>query len=317
MFQGMEYAYEVYKTRSFSKAAKNLFISQPSLSATVKRIEQKIGYPIFDRSTKPLGVTEYGEHYIQAIEKILEIEKNFENYINDHGELKTGKLTLGGTNLFSSLILPPLISRFGQLYPNIKVELIEENTTKLAEYLQKGDIDLVLDYTLLDPDIFEQEAYLKEHLLLAVPKSYAINDVLKPQQLSIRQISDGSYLKPEIPAIDLNAFSNAPFVLLKPENDTRERAMKICQKQSFSPNMVLELDQQMTSYNITCSGIGISFISDTLVRRVPEHPNVVYYKLKETNAGRDVSFYWKKGRYMSLAMKKFLEISNTQKENAF
>ena len=56
MFQGMEYVYEVYKERSFSKAAANLFISQPSLSANVKRIEKKIGYPIFDRSTKPLGL---------------------------------------------------------------------------------------------------------------------------------------------------------------------------------------------------------------------------------------------------------------------
>ena len=51
MFQGMEYIYTVYKEKSFSKAAKKLFISQPSLSATVKRIEKKIGAPIFDRST--------------------------------------------------------------------------------------------------------------------------------------------------------------------------------------------------------------------------------------------------------------------------
>ena len=55
MFQGMEYVYEVYKEKSFSKAAANLFISQPSLSANVKRVENRIGYPIFDRSTKPLN----------------------------------------------------------------------------------------------------------------------------------------------------------------------------------------------------------------------------------------------------------------------
>ena len=67
MFQGMEYIYTVYKEKSFSKAAKKLFISQPSLSATVKRIEKKIGAPIFDRSTKPLTLTECGEKYIQYI----------------------------------------------------------------------------------------------------------------------------------------------------------------------------------------------------------------------------------------------------------
>ena len=51
MFRGMEYVYEVYKEKSFSKAAKNLFISQPSLSANIRRVEEKIGYPIFDRSS--------------------------------------------------------------------------------------------------------------------------------------------------------------------------------------------------------------------------------------------------------------------------
>ncbi len=80
MFQGMKYVYEVYKEKSFSKAAASLFISQPSLSANVKRIENRIGSPIFDRSTKPLQLTEVGEHYIQAIEKIMDIENNLENY---------------------------------------------------------------------------------------------------------------------------------------------------------------------------------------------------------------------------------------------
>ena len=60
MFQGMEYVYEVYLEKSFSKAAEKLFISQPSLSANVKRVEHHIGYPIFDRSTKPLSLTECG-----------------------------------------------------------------------------------------------------------------------------------------------------------------------------------------------------------------------------------------------------------------
>ena len=53
MFQGMHYIYEVYKERSFSKAAQNLYISQPSLSAAVKKIENRIGAPLFDRSTAP------------------------------------------------------------------------------------------------------------------------------------------------------------------------------------------------------------------------------------------------------------------------
>ena len=67
MFTGIEYVYEVYKERSFSKAANNLYISQPSLSGTIKRIEKEIGYEIFDRSTKPIGLTEIGMKYIKTM----------------------------------------------------------------------------------------------------------------------------------------------------------------------------------------------------------------------------------------------------------
>ncbi len=307
MFHGMEYVYEVYRTKSFSKAARNLFISQPSLSATIKKTEEKIGYPIFDRSTKPLGVTECGMKYIHAIEQILTIEKEFENYIQDIGELKRGHLVLGGSNLFSSWVLPPLIGKFVHKYPGIKVELVEENTAKLADLLKNGDIDLVLDNCILNPDIFEHSVFLKEHLLLAVPRDFPVNNRLREYQISVEQIREGAYLKKEVPCVPLHDFSEEPFILLKQENDTRERASQICDEQKLVPNAVFELDQQMTSYNITCSGMGISFISDTLITRVSSHPEVVYYKLHESKAAREVSFYWKKGRYMSLAMREFLK----------
>ena len=61
MFTGKKYIYEVYKEKSFSKAAQNLYISQPSLSARIKKIEDQIGVPLFDRSTSPLKLTEIGE----------------------------------------------------------------------------------------------------------------------------------------------------------------------------------------------------------------------------------------------------------------
>ena len=66
MFSGMNYVYEVYKEQSFSKAAENLYISQPALSSMIKKIETKIGMPLFDRSTSPIQLTECGKKYIKT-----------------------------------------------------------------------------------------------------------------------------------------------------------------------------------------------------------------------------------------------------------
>lgn len=68
MFNHMDYVYSVYKERSFSKAAEALHISQPSLSATIQKIEEQVGAPIFDRSTRPISLTLFGAAYIQSIE---------------------------------------------------------------------------------------------------------------------------------------------------------------------------------------------------------------------------------------------------------
>ena len=141
MFQGMRYVYEVYKEMSFSKAARNLFISQPSLSAAVKKEEAQIGFPIFDRSSNPIQLTDLGKEYIRSIEIIMDVENGFQNYINDMRELKSGSLSIGGTNLFTSYVLPPLISRFNEQYPQVHLNLMEATTSELTERLFSGSLD--------------------------------------------------------------------------------------------------------------------------------------------------------------------------------
>lgn len=309
MFQGMEYVYEVYLEKSFSKAAEKLFISQPSLSANVKRVEHHIGYPIFDRSTKPLSLTECGVQYIKAVEKIKSIQNEFEGFANDWGDLKKGTLTLGGSNLFSSWILPSLIADFARRYPLIQISLVEENTANLARMLRHGQLDLMLDSSVLDATIYGYRKFQEEHLILAVPGAFPINNTLRSYQLPVEDILSKKFLEESCPPVPLTRFKSEPFIMLKPENDTGKRARMICQNNLFEPNIILEMDQQMTSYNITCSGMGISFIGDIMLSKVPLTSDVVYYKLPAGESSRDIRFYWKNGRYQTRAMEEFLKMA--------
>lgn len=309
MFQGMEYVYEVYQEKSFTKAAQKLFVSQPSLSATIKRVEKKIGYPIFDRSTKPLHLTECGEKYIQAVEKILAAQNEFTDFVNDWGGLKTGSLILGGSSLFSSWIFPQLMGKFIARYPFVKLVLMEENTAELEKMLQNGSVDLILDNCRLSPENFDSCIYQEENLLLAVPGDFPINHRLSEYQILAKDIRSGVFLEKQIPAVPLQYFQDEPFIMLKPENDTAKRAIDICRAQQFEPNVLFELDQQQTAYYITSQGLGISFISDTLIARAADNTKIVYYRLNEDTSRRYLYFYWKKGRYMSRPMEEFLKIA--------
>ena len=86
MFKNKEYVLAVYKEQSFVKAAKKLFVSQPSLSSSIKRIEQKVGSPIFDRSNSPITLTEVGEKYIEyALSKTDKLSVTYDNLVYTDG----------------------------------------------------------------------------------------------------------------------------------------------------------------------------------------------------------------------------------------
>lgn len=254
MFRGMEYVHAVYQEKSISRAAERLCISQPSLSANIKRIEGKVGYPLFDRSTKPLSLTECGEKYIQSIEKIMAVENEFADYVNDWGDLKTGSLVLGGSSLFASWVLPGLIGRFSARYPKVHVELVEESTAELARLLQQGRIDMMLDNCKLDPKLFDHAVYREETLFLAVPYKFPAIREASPYIVSREMIVTGGWKDESVKSVPLKLFAQEPFVMLKPENDTRKRAVEILQTAGITPDISLELDQQLTSYHVVCSG---------------------------------------------------------------
>lgn len=310
MFTWKKYVYEVYKEKSFSKAAQNLYISQPSLSARIKKIERELGVPLFDRSTSPLGLTDSGKAYIDAAKKIFQIEQDFENYINNLNALKTGRLSVGASNLFAAYVLPPLITRFKERFPDIGIQLTEGNTVQLESMLSNNSLDFVIDNYHYDSSLYNKELYCHENILLAVPKQLPVNDTLSAYQLSYADIKEHHYLNPDHPAAPLGAFREVPFIMLKSGNDTRLRGDRLCSLAGFHPQIILELNQQATAYMAASTQLGATFISDILVAQLPVFENLVYYKLGGEAANRDVFFYYKKSKYKTRVMEEFLRIMN-------
>ena len=269
MFVWKKYVYEVYKERSFTKAAQNLYISQPSLSARIKKIEEIIGEPLFDRSTTPLQLTEVGKVYIEAAEEITQIEQRVENYINDLAGLKTGNLAVGASTLFAAYVVPSLITQFNQKFPDVHIQLIEGNTAELEEMLGSNALDFVIDNYHYDSILYNKELYCEENILLAVPKHFAVNEELGMYQLSYKNIKNKNYLNQKYPAVPLGRFADLPFIMLTQGNDTRTRGDRLCRNVGFKPNIVLEFNQQSTAYMASSTQLGATFISDILVSQLP------------------------------------------------
>lgn len=316
MLNEMKYVYEVYKEKSFSKAAKKLFISQPALSNMVRKAEKEMGAPIFDRSTIPLTVTKEGAYYIRTVEKILFLERNLERYFQDIAGLQGGTLALGGASYFCSFVYPDLIARFQTKYPQVTIDLTEGNTRELKAGLENESLDLVLE-TAMEKDDTSIKRYLfrKENLILAVPESFPVNRKLQPYRLSRQEILSKSFLKPEVEAVPLKEFKDVPFITMKQGNDMYKRGAKMCRNGGFTMKTVMMVDQVLTSLNIVSNGVGAMFVRSDIVQWRPEDPRLVYYKLDDPLSEREITFSVKRGRYVTAAMREFMRLAGIRSDD--
>ncbi len=303
-----DYILEVYKERSFSAAAKNLYITQPALSAAVKKAENEEGIIIFDRSTSPITLTPEGKVYIDYLQKAVRLRDETRTKLTDMTELKVGKIRVSGENFVSSFIMPKIIMEFTRLYPGIEVELTESNSPDLRQLLLTDQIDLLVAHDF-DDNLYESEPLFEETLLLAVPESFTVNERLKDYVLLRKDVLNGKYLKENCPKVTLSEFSECPFLLLKKGNDTRRRAAAIFQEENFEPETVkIYLDQLITSYNMCGFGLGVTLVNDVLVKSSSE-TGCVYYKLAGESVKRSMAIGYKKNAYVSKVMKAFIEVA--------
>ena len=305
MFTHMDYIYEVYKEQSFSKAAQKLFISQSSLSLTIKRAEEKIGMPIFDRSTYPIQLTEFGALYINAVEEIRSLTNGLNDYIHDVNHLQKGRLSIGAGNFFATYLVAPTVSLFKKQYPNISVEMYEGQTMELKTKLANGVLDILVSNWSLDPAVFKRIFLFTEQMVLVVPWSLISVPPCLESRLSADDISKG--ISSRIPGVSLQEFAHIPFVGMRPGNDSRTRTDKILTDAGVQPRWIIELDQASTSYRLVCDGMGAGIIPDTVIRTLGIQSRVLIYKIDHPQAYRDVAIYTRKVSYVTRTMNAFID----------
>ena len=310
--QEYEYVYQVYKEKSFSKAAKNLFISQPALSATIKKIETKLGVQLFERTTTSVTLTEAGEAYIDTARKIMELESDLAVYLEDLSNLNTGRLVLAGTAFFCSYVIPPVVSAYQKKYPGVTLEMTESDSLLLYDMAGDNDLDLIVDAGRYDTEKFEGQALFTEHILLAVPEKMVTTEHQKSLAFTEEDIRKGRYLREDAKGISVREFMDCPFILLKKEHDLFHKAMGICEEQGITPESLLHLNQLMTAYSLVCQGMGVTFVSDTLIRQSRMRADVVYFKLDVKNpelTEREVFVAYRRNRHVTRAMRSFIQMA--------
>lgn len=288
-----EYVLTINEERSFSRAAKKLFISQPSLSQYINRLENQLNITIFDRSTSPLNLTYEGELYIETAKNILNILENLQKKFDDISELKKGRLNIGLTPSKANDPLPAILPVFKEKYPGIELIITEATSADLEDMLVRGQVDVcMMNLPIKDKNI-EYEPIITESIFLAAPPDY-----------NTGSIEQGV----KYPKIDLKSLEGQEFILLHPGQRLRQIADFIFAKAGIKPKILLETASIETALRLSASGMGFCFVPESAVRFSDMVNPPKYYSIGETGLSWTLVIAYKQNSYRTKAVNAFADI---------
>lgn len=172
-FTQLEYVIAVDNFRHFAKAAKSCFVTQPTLSMQIQKLEEELGIIIFDRSKQPVLPTEQGAELIEQAKRIMAERDLMQEIIHTNKNSINGSLRIGIIPTLAPYLLPLFVHSFVSKYPEVKLHISEMTTDIILQRLKEGTIDAgVLVTPLNDPAIREENLFYEE-MVAYVSKNYA------------------------------------------------------------------------------------------------------------------------------------------------
>lgn len=288
-----EYVLTISEERSFSKAAKRLFISQPSLSQYINRLEGQLGVTLFDRNTIPLSLTYEGEIYINAVRKIIDIVDDMSKKFDDITELKKGKINIGLTPSKANNPLPAILPVFKKQYPGIEIIITEATSSELEDMLSRGTVDVCMMNLPIKNKNIEYEEITKENLFIAAPPDF----VPKTMEFGF-----------PYPKIDISELKDEHIILLHPDQRLRQIADSIFDMADIKPKIMLETRSIETAQRLSASGMGFSLIPESFAKFSGLTNPPKYYSIKGQDLNWTLVIAYRENAYRTKAVQAFSRV---------
>lgn len=285
-----KYIYTVYQLKSVSLAAQALFISQPALSRAIKKAEEALGVPIFNRKTLPFSLTAEGKLYIDAIEKILKIEKDATEKLSDIKHMQGGTLRIGISTHLSFYAIPKILREFHKRQPQVDIHIIVTDTEKLHELLSKETADLVFTSGTIPPEGCCAEKIMEERFVVAMPQSMVTAPLL-PYAVSHHALISGQYNKSK-EITDTTLFDGLEFIYSPPNSNIQKKRKMLFEKFDVAPYITSNTGRQQLNYNLMRSGFGALLTTDANIATMPTDTQCMYFLIGDPAARQSYSIVY-------------------------
>jgi DNA-binding transcriptional LysR family regulator len=295
-FKELQYIASIARNQGITKAAQELFISQPSLSKYLQNLEADLGIKLFNRLGNRFVLTYAGERYVDYAKRILLVKKDLDEELNDISSLNKGRLNIAFPIIRGSYMVPASLPAFKEMYPNVEVNLREESSLVLEKLLLSGEADIaIFNHPIKHPEL-DYEVLSKEEIVLAVSKDH-------PLVNCGRLVEDGKF-----PWIDIKLFENDDFILHFPDQRTGQIAEQIFANAKITPNVVLRTRSIEGAVRLASSGFGLCFVAATHLKFIYLKTVPAYFSIGNRKTEVELVVAFRKGVYLPQYTQDYIKI---------
>ena len=286
----VQYVLTILREGSITAASKKLYISQPALSQTLKQIEQDLGAPIFDRTTEPISLTFVGQQYVEAAQKVLDIDRNLRTRIAETKKEMHGRLCIGISMQRGLQLLPQVIPRFSKMYPHISIRLLEHGSATLERLTAEGECDLALITTVAKPNRLRYVLIENEDLVLMAARSTKL----------AHRFEDGQ-------PIAITEAAGEKFVSMSEGHSVRTIQDRLFERHNMTPSVLMETTNMEAGKHVAARADAVM-----LIPRVYVTPDLQYriqcHPILNNDYERHFYLCYRQGMYLTRYMKDFVRV---------
>ncbi|MDO5120481.1 MAG: LysR family transcriptional regulator [Erysipelotrichaceae bacterium] len=298
-FRDLTYILAVADNKSVTEAANKLYISQPSLSYIISKVEDELGVKLFYRKTNPITLTYAGQLYVETARDILAKMDNLKRQLTEVGVGEKGQISIGIPAERAGYMIPKFIWKFHELFPEMELKLQETRSKEIISGIDKGRILLGIlpgsdeDY----PANMTCELIYKEKIILTAPEG-----MIKPEMI-VKINEDG------IPQVDLKKMKYLPYLLMQQGHYTRKKTDSIFKKAGFVPKNVTEVSSNMTALSLSLNaGLGVTIVPEREIETFADKDKLKFYRYSDEQDTWDVNAVYKKDTYLGKAERELIDI---------
>ncbi|RIL51143.1 LysR family transcriptional regulator [Staphylococcus equorum] len=267
----MQYFVEVVKQKSMTKAAAKLFITQPTISNTIRLLEKELEVTLFNRYKNQIYLTDAGEAFFFQCKEMLKMYENIPNELSNLLELKSGHLKIGIPTIINIRRLIKLISQFHDSYPNVTFQLFENGSKKIENDIYYGDLDMGITVLPTNHKIFSTFTFLEEKLKLVVHKDHPLSDK---------------------DTIDIEDLEHQEFILFNSDFYLNDKIKNTCRNYGFNPNIIFETTQWSFIEEMLINNMGICILPEGILDLLDKYLKAI--SINEPSMKWELAIIWRK-----------------------